>query len=115
MNELRVKGTEYQYHSEIEAAQFIKIVDAKGLEHVIAGTCLSVVGAHDDMEAVKNLAVMELGFSMFDKSTSEGVWVQASTVGSLQALLEFLKAPEVNIPVGGTSLGLVHEKDSKGQ
>lgn len=50
---------------------------------------------------------------MFDKRTSEGVWVQASTVGSLEALLEFLKAPEVNIPVSGTSIGLVHEEDVK--
>ncbi|XP_068309731.1 uncharacterized protein [Pyrus communis] len=98
MNELRVKGTDYQDHSEIEAAQFIKIVDVEGLEHAIAGTSRSVVGPHDDTEAVKNLAVMELDFSMFDKSTSQGVWVQASTVGSLEALLEFLKAPEVNIP-----------------
>lgn len=48
MNELRVKGTDYQDHSEIEAAQFIKIVDVEGLEHAIAGTSRSVVGPHDD-------------------------------------------------------------------
>jgi translation initiation factor 5B len=39
------------------------------------------------------------------------VFFQASTLGSLEALLEFLKSPDVNIPVSGINIGPVHKKD----
>jgi len=45
-----------------------------------------------------------------DKS-GEGVYVQASTLGSLEALTEFLKSPAVNIPFCDFSIGPVHKKD----
>ncbi|CAL9006066.1 unnamed protein product [Prunus brigantina] len=110
MNELRVKGT-YQNHRAIKGAQGIKIT-APGLEHAIAGAALYVVGPHDDLEEVKETAMgdMKSVLSRIDKS-GEGVCIQASTLGSLEALLEFLKTPEVNIPVSGISIGTVHKKD----
>ncbi|KAI3459976.1 hypothetical protein Pfo_016639 [Paulownia fortunei] len=110
MKELRVKGT-YLHHKEIKAAQGIKIT-AQGLEHTIAGTSLYVVGPHDDLEDIKEAAMedMKSVMSRIDKS-GEGVYVQASTLGSLEALLEFLKTPAVNIPVSGISIGPVHKKD----
>ncbi|KAH6765156.1 eukaryotic translation initiation factor 2 family protein [Perilla frutescens var. frutescens] len=43
--------------------------------------------------------------------SGEGVYVQASTLSSLEVLLEFLKTPVVNIPVSAISIGLVHKKD----
>lgn len=84
----------------------------QGLEHAIAGAALYVVGPHDDLEEVKETAMVDTKsvFSRIDKS-GEGVCVQASTLGSLEALLEFLKTPEVNIPVSGISIGPVHKKD----
>ncbi|KAH6768318.1 eukaryotic translation initiation factor 2 family protein [Perilla frutescens var. frutescens] len=110
MRELRVKGT-YLHHKEIKAAQGIKIA-AQGLEHTIAGTSLYVVGPRDDVEEIKEAAMEDVNsvMSRIDKS-GEGVYVQASTLGSLEALLEFLKTPAVNIPVSAISIGPVHKKD----
>lgn len=53
---------------------------------------------------------MKSVMSRIDKS-GEGVYVQASTLGSLEALLEFLKSPDVKIPVSGIGIGPVHKKD----
>jgi translation initiation factor 5B len=43
-----------------------------------------------------------------DKS-GKGVCIQASTLGSLEALLEFLR--ESKIPESGINIGPVHKKD----
>ena len=84
----------------------------QGLEHAIAGTGLYVVGPDDDLEVVKESTMEDMKSVMnrIDK-TGEGVYVQASTLGSLEALLEFLKTPAVNIPVSGIGIGPVHKKD----
>ncbi|KAL1343421.1 hypothetical protein HN51_029807 [Arachis hypogaea] len=110
MKELRVKGT-FLHHKEIKAAMGIKIT-AQGLEHAIAGTGLYVVKPDDDLDDIKESAMEDMRsvMSRIDRS-GEGVCVQASTLGSLEALLEFLKTPEVNIPVSGISIGPVHKKD----
>ncbi|KAK4840225.1 hypothetical protein QYF36_003064 [Acer negundo] len=110
MKELRVKGT-YLHHKEIKAAQGIKIA-AQGLEHAIAGTGLYVVGIDDDLEDVKEAAMedMKSVMSRIDKS-GEGFYVQASTLGSLEAFLEYLKSLDVCIPVSGIGIGSVHKKD----
>ncbi|GAV91958.1 GTP_EFTU domain-containing protein/GTP_EFTU_D2 domain-containing protein/IF-2 domain-containing protein [Cephalotus follicularis] len=110
MKELRIKGS-YLSFEEVKAAQGIKIA-AQGLEHAIAGTGLYVVGPDDDLEDIKEAAMADMNsvMSRIDKS-GEGVCVQASTLGSLEALLEFLKTPEVSIPVSCISIGPVHKKD----
>ncbi|KAF5179845.1 Translation initiation factor if-2 [Thalictrum thalictroides] len=97
MKELRVKGS-YVHHKEIKAAQGIKIT-GQGLEHAIPGTALYVVRPDDDLDDAKEAAMEDMNsvMSRIDKS-GEGVCVQASTLGSLEALLEFLKSPAVNIP-----------------
>ena len=70
------------------------------------------MGPDDDIDEIKKTAMedMENVLSRIDKS-GEGVCVQASTLGSLEALLEFLKSPAVSIPVSGISIGPVHKKD----
>ncbi|KAI3760850.1 hypothetical protein L1987_51250 [Smallanthus sonchifolius] len=110
MKELRVKGA-YIHHKEIKAAQGIKIT-AQNLEHAVAGTALYVVGPDDDVEDIKESVMDDMRnvMSRIDKS-GEGVYVQASTLGSLEALLEFLKTPAVSIPVSGIGIGPVHKKD----
>ncbi|KAL3819939.1 hypothetical protein ACJIZ3_005844 [Penstemon smallii] len=120
MKELRVKshgfvlvslqGT-YIHHKEIKATQCIKIT-AQGLEHAIAGSSLYVVGPDDDVGDIKDSAMEDMKSvrSRIDRS-GVGVYVQASTLGSLEALLVFLESPAVRIPVSGTSIGPVHKKD----
>ncbi|KAK6923757.1 Translation initiation factor IF- 2, domain 3 [Dillenia turbinata] len=110
MKEIRVKG-DYLHHKGIRAAQGIKI-SAQGLEHAIAGTSLYVVRPGDDLEDIKELAMQDMKsiMSKIEKS-GEGVYVQASTLGSLEALLAFLKEDEVSIPVSGIGIGPVHKKD----
>jgi translation initiation factor 5B len=104
------QGT-YMPHREVKAAQGIKIA-AQGLEHAIAGTALHVIGPNEDMEEAKKNAMEDIESVMnrIDKS-GEGVYVQASTLGSLEALLEFLKSSDVKIPVSGIGIGPVHKKD----
>ncbi|CAM0954134.1 unnamed protein product [Alopecurus aequalis] len=110
MKELRVKGT-YLHHKKIRAAQGIKI-SAQGLEHAIAGTALYAVRPDEDIEDLKDAVMEEMARvrNRIDKS-GEGVYVQASTLGSLEALTQFLKSPAVNIPFCDFSIGPVHKKD----
>ncbi|KAH7568048.1 hypothetical protein JRO89_XS07G0223100 [Xanthoceras sorbifolium] len=110
MKELRVKGFSL-HHEEIKAVQGIKFT-AQGLKFAIAGAGLYVVGPNDDVEDVKEAAKedMKSVMSIIDKS-GEGVYVQASTLGSLEALLEFLKSPKVSIPVSGVGIGPLHKRD----
>lgn len=84
----------------------------QGLEHAVAGTALYVVKTSDDIEALKEATMRDMNDikSRINK-TSEGVFLQASTLGSLEALTEFLKSPEVNIPFSDFSIGPVHKKD----
>ena len=92
LKELRVKNT-YVHHKEIKAAQGIKI-SAQNLEQAVAGTQMYVIGPEDDEEELRDL-VMEDMSDIFDKKEPEGVCVQASTLGSLEALLEFLGSDAV--------------------
>ena len=110
LREIRVKSS-YVSHKKLRAASGIKIA-ANGLEHAVAGTQLFVVGEDDDIEAIKDEVMEDMQdiFSSVDK-TGEGVCVQASTLGSLEALLEFLKSDDVQIPVASIAIGPVHKKD----
>ena len=113
MREMRVKGS-YIHHKEIEGAQGIKIV-ATGLEKAVAGTSLLVLDPEDDEMELKEevLSDMRGVLARVDKS-GEGVYVQASTLGSLEALLEFLKSDAVKIPVAGIAIGPVNKRDVMG-
>jgi translation initiation factor 5B len=108
LRELRVKS-QYQHHKSVKAALGIKIA-APDLEKAIAGSKLLVIGPDDDEEDVMEEVMGDLTslLSSIDKS-GKGVCVQASTLGSLEALLTFLK--QMNIPVSGINIGPVHKKD----
>jgi translation initiation factor 5B len=97
------------HHKEVRAALGVKIV-APDLDKAIAGSPLLVVGPNDSEEDLKKEVMSDLT-SLFDSvdKTGPGVCVQASTLGSLEALLEFLR--QSKIPVSGINVGPVHKKD----
>ncbi|KAF2193314.1 hypothetical protein K469DRAFT_620049 [Zopfia rhizophila CBS 207.26] len=108
MKELRVKSA-YVHNKEVKAAMGIKIA-ADGLDTAIAGSRLLVVGKDDDEEDLMDEVMGDLEdlLSKISK-TGRGVSVQASTLGSLEALLEFLRVSK--IPVSAISIGPVFKRD----
>lgn len=108
MKELRVKSA-YVHNKEVKAAMGIKIA-ADGLDSAIAGSRLLVVGPDDDEEDLMDEVMGDLAHLLSKVSrTGRGVSVQASTLGSLEALLEFLRVSK--IPVATISIGPVFKKD----
>lgn len=97
MAELRIKS-EYVHHKSVKAAMGVKI-SAQGLEHAIAGSQLLVYkqGRGPSLEDLKDEVQSDLAtiLSKVDKS-GQGVCVQASTLGSLEALLTFLDEMKVS-------------------
>lgn len=108
LRELRVRSA-YVHNKEVKAAMGIKI-SAPGLEGAIAGSRLLVVGKYDDEEDLEEEVESDLAsvFSRVEKS-GRGVSVQASTLGSLEALLDFLK--DCKIPVANVGIGPVYKRD----
>ena len=85
-------------------------ITAPDLEKAIAGSRLLVCGPDDDEDDLREEVMSDLTslLNSIDKS-GRGVCVQASTLGSLEALLDFLKSSK--IPVSGINIGPVHKKD----
>lgn len=108
LKELRLKS-QYVHNKEVKAALGVKI-SAPNLEGAIAGSRLMVVGPDDDESDIEAEVESDLGalFSRVEKS-GRGVTVQASTLGSLEALLDFLKVSK--IPVANVGIGPVYKRD----
>ena len=86
----------------LRAAQGGKI-EAKELEKCIAGLNLLVANQPDEVEICKEEIEERLQTVMSSfKTKDRGVFVQASTLGSLEALLAFLK--DSKIPVSNSSI-----------
>ena len=87
----------------------IKIA-ANDLEGAIAGSRLLVVSSEDDEEDLEEEVMSDLENLLSKVSKDQrGVSVQASTLGSLEALLEFLRVSK--IPVANISIGPVYKRD----
>lgn len=88
----------------------IKIA-SPGLENAIAGSELLLARNESEISAAK-AEIQDNMVDILDKyvdKSVDGVCVQASTLGSLEALLEFLLSQK--IPVCSISIGPVHKKD----
>ncbi|EDV39938.1 uncharacterized protein Dana_GF10267 [Drosophila ananassae] len=108
MKELRVKNA-YVEHKEVKAAQGVKIA-AKDLEKAIAGINLLIAHKPDEVEICKEEVARELKSALSHiKLAPSGVYVQASTLGSLEALLEFLRTSK--IPYSAIRIGPVVKRD----
>uniref|UniRef100_A0A1Q3F4B5 Eukaryotic translation initiation factor 5B n=1 Tax=Culex tarsalis TaxID=7177 RepID=A0A1Q3F4B5_CULTA len=108
MKELRVKNA-YIEHKEVVAAQGVKIA-AKELEKAIAGLNLQIAQKPDEVEICRDIVARDLKSVLSSIKLSErGVYVQASTLGSLEALLEFLRTSK--IPYSGIRIGPVVKRD----
>merc|ERR1719201_2202027 len=109
MKEMRVKGS-FQKHRRMKGSMGVKIA-APMLDEALAGTTLLVADEDDDMEELEEQVQEEYeAMVSFDKEP-EGVYVVASTLGSLEALMRFLN--DTDIPVFGVNIGEVFAKDVK--
>ena len=108
LKELRIKS-QYVHNQEVKASLGVKIA-ANDLDNAIAGSRLLVVGPEDDEEDLEEEVMSDIENLLGKVSkTGRGVSVQASTLGSLEALLEFLKVSK--IPVANISIGPVYKRD----
>lgn len=108
LKELRVKS-QYEKHKEVSTSQGVKIL-GKDLEKALAGLPLLVAHKEDEIPVLRDELVRELKQTLSSiKLEEKGVYVQASTLGSLEALLEFLRTSKV--PYAGINIGPVHKKD----
>jgi translation initiation factor 5B len=107
LREMRVKG-DYLHHKHLRGSMGIKIC-ANGLEEAVAGTNVVVIpeSASDaEVNRIKKEIMTDYedvvkGFDL----QQEGVYVMSSTLGSLEALLVFLK--DSKIPVSQVAIGEV--------
>jgi len=109
MKEMRIKS-EYEHHESISGAMGIKIF-GNDLENALAGSPLYVY--HTEEEAEKYASEITTDFNSilkdFLSKNGKGILVQASTLGSLEAILTFLH--EKKIEIAAVGLGNLQKKD----
>lgn len=109
--EMRIKS-EYLHHKEVRGALGVKVI-GNNLEKVMAGTPVMIVGPDDTEEDIKAEVMSDLT-KLEDKLSTDnkGVLVQASTLGALEALLQFLREDtQPPIPVSAIGIGTIHKRD----
>ena len=109
--EMRVKS-EYLHHKKLEGAIGIKIV-AQDIGRAIAGTPVLVIHPEDDPDDVREDVQSDLAtLTKALETDSKGVMVHASTLGALEALLQFLRNEcKPPIPVSHFAIGKIFKKD----
>ncbi|KAF8793500.1 Eukaryotic translation initiation factor 5B like protein [Argiope bruennichi] len=108
LKELRVKNPYLEYKT-VEGAQGVKLI-GKDLDKTIAGMPLFVAKNQSEIEHLKSEVAELLNQTVNNIKTSErGVYVLASTLGSLEALLDYLAS--ASIPYVGVKVGPVVKRD----
>jgi len=107
--DLRVKN-QWVKHATVKGATGVKIVGRDDLEKALAGLPLYVARRDDEVEYFKDLLEREIQVALKSiKLHSEGVYVQASTLGSLEALLEYLRSSKVKY--SAINIGPINKRD----
>ena len=109
--EMRIKS-EYIHHKSVKGALGVKVI-GNNLDKVMAGTPVMVIGKDDEEEDIKAEVMSDLT-NLEDKLSTDkvGVLVQASTLGALEALLQFLREDtKPPIPVSAIGIGKIHKRD----
>lgn len=108
LKELRIK-TPYKELKVAYGSIGVKVTGQE-LDKAVAGLELFVARKESDVEQLKKDCAERFGQAMKAiKCSEKGVYVQASTLGSLEALLEFLKVSK--IPYSGVRVGPVVKRD----
>lgn len=108
LRELRVKA-QYNELKSVRGSIGVKVTGNE-LDKAIAGLQLHVAKTEADVERLTTMCMKEFDSAMNKiKCVERGVYVQASTLGSLEALLEFLK--QSKIPYSAVRIGPVVRKD----
>ena len=109
MKEMRVK-CEYERYDEISGAIGVKIF-CPDLENALAGSPLYVYKTEEEAEHYCNEISKDFNsiVQKYLNKKGKGIMVQASTLGSLEAILTFLNEQKVEVAVVG--VGNLNKKD----
>jgi len=107
LNEIRDPEDKFITTEKVVAAAGVKIV-APGLEDAVGGAPVIVANDEASIELAKNRIKEEMTELRFS-SDINGVIVKADTLGSLEALVKFLKSS--GIPVRISDIGPISKKD----
>ena len=108
LKEMRVKG-EYIHHQSVRGTMGLKIC-APGLEAALAGSPILRAKGPEEVDKLRADVGEELSLIIkkFLNPSGNGICVQSSTLGSLEALLELLK--NAKVPVANIALGPIHKR-----
>ncbi|MHA1145163.1 MAG: translation initiation factor IF-2 [Candidatus Helarchaeota archaeon] len=109
LDEIRDPREKFEKVNKIAAASGIKIV-APNLEGVLSGAPLRATSKPDEIEKYKQEIMEELSEFRIETETN-GVILKVDTLGSLEALVEYLKEQE--IPIRMADVGPVSKRDVK--
>lgn len=109
--EMRIK-TDYIRHKVVKGSIGVKII-GNGLDKVMAGTRVLTINNEDEQEHVKEKVMSDMvKIERHLSIDKKGVMVHASTLGALEALLQFLREDtKPPIPVSAMGIGAIKKRD----
>ena len=107
MDEIRDPNQKFDNQTEVVAAAGVKIV-AVDLDDAVAGSPIYAVGEGQDVQEVINAVEEELQ-AINIETDEEGVVLKADTLGSLEAITNYLQENKINIR--NASVGDIKKKD----